>query len=626
MQALRLNEVLTRVVAWHNRHPLAQRIQSGQVHSIGEVVLPFASAVAQPDSAAPAGLPTLRGLRDAPPTGLAAQAGPTPLAGSDAASAVAPQVDAAAAATGAALPPVTETATATATATADETDAKPDLALGLALDLDMTPEAETDGDADAPAPQQDPFALAEADRAAADLAAADQAAGDPPTPTSPPPQPMPAEPAQGHADLSLPLAAPPPDAPGPPASTAAPAAPSATAALAAPPPGWLARLLARLAGRRAGLRAGLRKLPHLHATFSRNFIWPLSPGRVARWARAHGQTQPVAPPDWPRREVDFDERLRAAAQQRGLAHAVHLHLLTAAIGVGDRRIRVLIGADGAILGPRAYSRPRLAGTAGAAGAAGVLVFALLGSGWGSLTPTPGALHDSLAAAAPGPPAPASAPDDTASAPDAVPAAPGAVAAAPVQSEPAHTGSNRPAIPQSLHHASPQAVAETETGTDPGTNTEPTPAATLTAAADTASAPIARIKPVLSDDERQAARQQAAALRATPASAAPPTAAAPPGAETAKTAQTAHTAQTAQTASVFAVVTRARRQHQSAVADLALLRSAGKRLSGPLPEHGELVQSQGEWRAAWWPFTTLADAERARVLLAGRGLKAEVVAF
>ncbi len=44
MQAPRLNEVLARVVAWHNRHPLARRISASQVHSIGEVVLPFASA------------------------------------------------------------------------------------------------------------------------------------------------------------------------------------------------------------------------------------------------------------------------------------------------------------------------------------------------------------------------------------------------------------------------------------------------------------------------------------------------------------------------------------------------------------------------------------------------------
>ena len=607
MQALRLNEVLTRVVAWHNRHPLAQTIQASQVHSIGEVVLPFASAVAQPDSVAPAGLTAPPGLCDAPPSGLAAPAGPTPTAGSDAASAVAPQADAAAAATGAALPPLTETATTTATT--DEIDATPDLALGLgpdlALDLDMTPEA--DGEADTPARQQNPFELAEADLAAADLAAADlaatdQAAADPPSPTSPPPPPVPAEPAQGHADLSLPLTAPTCDAPGPPATTAAPAAPAATAAPATPPPGWLARLLARLACLRAGVAAGLlagmpgglRKLPRLQATFSRNFIWPLSPGRVARWARAHGQTLPVAPPDWPRREVDFDERLRAAARQKGRAHAVHLHLLTAAIGVGDRRIRVLISADGAILGPRAYSRPRLAG---AAGAVGVLVVALLASGWGWLAPWPGAPRDSLAAAEAG----TAAPEDAAS-------ASGAVAAAPVPAEPPDADSDSP--------TTPHAAATTDTAAE----AEPTPPAAQAQAADTASAPIARIKPVLSDDERQAARQQAAALRGPPTGAAPPTAAAPPGAETAKTAQTA------QTAPVYAVVTRARRQHQSAVEDLALLRSAGKRLSGALPEHGELMQSQGEWRAAWWPFSTLADAERARVLLAGRGLKAEVVAF
>jgi len=31
---------LMRVVAWHNRHPLARRINASQVHSIGEVVLP----------------------------------------------------------------------------------------------------------------------------------------------------------------------------------------------------------------------------------------------------------------------------------------------------------------------------------------------------------------------------------------------------------------------------------------------------------------------------------------------------------------------------------------------------------------------------------------------------------
>ena len=43
MTAPRLHDVIARVVAWHNRHPLARRIQPSQVHSIGEVLLPFVS-------------------------------------------------------------------------------------------------------------------------------------------------------------------------------------------------------------------------------------------------------------------------------------------------------------------------------------------------------------------------------------------------------------------------------------------------------------------------------------------------------------------------------------------------------------------------------------------------------
>jgi hypothetical protein len=59
MDDLRLSAVAARVVAWHNRHPLARRIQSAQVHAIGYVALPFAGtalpvlpAVIAPASAA----------------------------------------------------------------------------------------------------------------------------------------------------------------------------------------------------------------------------------------------------------------------------------------------------------------------------------------------------------------------------------------------------------------------------------------------------------------------------------------------------------------------------------------------------------------------------------------------
>lgn len=43
MDNLRLSAVADRVVAWHNRHPLARRISAAQVHAIGYVALPFAA-------------------------------------------------------------------------------------------------------------------------------------------------------------------------------------------------------------------------------------------------------------------------------------------------------------------------------------------------------------------------------------------------------------------------------------------------------------------------------------------------------------------------------------------------------------------------------------------------------
>ena len=78
--------------------------------------------------------------------------------------------------------------------------------------------------------------------------------------------------------------------------------------------------------------------------------------------------------------------------------------------------------------------------------------------------------------------------------------------------------------------------------------------------------------------------------------------------------------------MYAVVSLASRQRATAAVHLAQMKSAASRLDGPVPAHGELLESQGQWRAAWWPFTSLVDAERARVLLAGKGVKAEVVEF
>ena len=45
----RLEPLVARVVAWHNRHPLARRITTHQVLSLGFVALPYARPLAAAD-------------------------------------------------------------------------------------------------------------------------------------------------------------------------------------------------------------------------------------------------------------------------------------------------------------------------------------------------------------------------------------------------------------------------------------------------------------------------------------------------------------------------------------------------------------------------------------------------
>ena len=59
--------------------------------------------------------------------------------------------------------------------------------------------------------------------------------------------------------------------------------------------------------------------------------------------------------------------------------------------------------------------------------------------------------------------------------------------------------------------------------------------------------------------------------------------------------------------VYAVVARASRQREAAARDLALMQAAGSRLPPPAPGHAELMQTHGEWRAAWWPCSTRGQA-------------------
>ncbi|MDE2369987.1 MAG: hypothetical protein KGN16_13540, partial [Burkholderiales bacterium] len=52
MEELRLSAVASRVVAWHNSHPLARRITRDQVHAVGYVGLPYAGVAGLAGAAA----------------------------------------------------------------------------------------------------------------------------------------------------------------------------------------------------------------------------------------------------------------------------------------------------------------------------------------------------------------------------------------------------------------------------------------------------------------------------------------------------------------------------------------------------------------------------------------------
>ncbi|MCU7376377.1 hypothetical protein PEC18_37860 [Paucibacter sp. O1-1] len=157
----------------------------------------------------------------------------------------------------------------------------------------------------------------------------------------------------------------------------------------------------------------------------------------------------------------------------------------------------------------------------------------------------------------------------------------------------------------------------------------------------ASGPVVAIRWRLSDDEKQAAREQVAAARAAAqggATAAPVTAPEPAGNTAPSPApglpvqaggprptgllETA--VRVAQPpAKVYAVVAghpaaRGGRGHPGADDVGARAPQAAH------PDQGEVLLHQGRWRAALWPFASLVEAERAQAMLVGRGMRVEVI--
>ena len=92
----------------------------------------------------------------------------------------------------------------------------------------------------------------------------------------------------------------------------------------------------------------------LKRAFTEDFIAPLSPARVARWAARQGVPLATEPRDAPVRRVLTD---RAA----DTARLTERWVLTAQIDTGHARTRVLVGAGAnpAVLGRRLLSAPRL---------------------------------------------------------------------------------------------------------------------------------------------------------------------------------------------------------------------------------------------------------------------------
>lgn len=620
MTAPRLSEVAARVVAWHNRHPLARRIDASQVHSIGEVRLPFVSnqawgdttpSLPAPEAAAPAAPPDHHdqapSLADALAQRQARQTPPP--AGIDGLDRASGLPEAAPAPQPAAVdepPPAADAAglvqpRAVADgndSTADHNDDDGEAALVIPL-LDGDDAEATAGTAAAePADMSTTAAPADAD-APASPADVDLDFGDAAPPPAADPSPASADSvpdaaaaltasAAAEAPAEFPDVYPPPHGnvpasalaraverraaargAAPPGADAAAALPvdAAVAAGATTAPAGASRWRRLVDTLRAVFTGRQRGLPPLRATFSADFAWPLRPGAVARWAQRHGGPQPLAPLDWPRRSIDTDRARLARHRGKGFAHDLPLHVLTAAIGVGDRRIRVLIGADGSVLGPRAFDRSR-SGTA-----AMLLAVGLVGLGW-TLRPLHAPPADPSAMLAAATVVAASAPPEPASAASAPGDAASAVAVAEAAASDAH------AEPAEAHATTAASAPESA-----------------------ASEPAGDIRPVLSDDAKYAARVEAAKLRGEP----PPPPPEPAG-------------------PVYAVVSPGSASPEAAHRSLALMQAAAERLDGGAPAHSELINSQGQWRAAWWPFASLVDAERARVLLAGRGVKAEVVEF
>lgn len=312
-----------------------------------------------------------------------------------------------------------------------------------------------------------------------------------------------------------------------------------------------------------------RRAAQLHALAGEDFLQPWPVQRVWRWVAHHGVAGRPLEPEAPQRQVEPEP---GRTRPDGAGRNVQRQVITAAIGIDEQRLRLLLapGAHGAILGTRHHSRPRRA--AAAAGVAAAVL--MLGAGlYGPGVPTMPAMTSGPLATSP------------ASAPVRV------AAVAPV-------AASKPA-------AEPEPEPEPETERDAVAET---PAEPVAAGAGAAPPPdvdprpgditLGRLVPPLDRAQRQLLRRAGQALRSGDAAAAAPKA--------------------------WALVSmpmndRPRSQRVAAQLQAVALLQA-------VPLQAELMQVAGRWRAVCWPFASADDAEKVRLALADKGLRTEVIEF
>lgn len=419
-------------------------------------------------------------------------------------------------------------------------------------------------------------------------------------------------------------------------------------------------LLARIRAWLAAERQAWVRSRTLRPAFSEDFIAPLGPRQVARWALRHGKVQ-VNAAGHPLRNVMPD-----AQWTRQDAPVQRLFVPTAAVELGSRRARLLLTPQGAVYGPRLLS-PLRGAIATLPLLAGALVLVLPNPSQWPWPAWPG--HGDELAVAPEPMPAASAALATVSASASARAAHAepdlpdwTLASAASTSDGDHPVAWPPVAPPGEHLQAQPGAASAASAPADGL----APAADASASANTAHAaaalaalppddpPLAgssgqaaapavtdgsgsgrpgTVVPLLSEAAKAAARQAVADARAAaglPSSAAAvpvaarsaaPTSAAPaPQRETAAAPAAAPDLPPAWALTTRALRTRAESEQIKAAVSALLAQHTRE------PLKVELIPVGDDWRVVCWPFLRREDAQLARALLLSRGLRLEPMAF